>query len=257
LTVYATFVYTYLMNEIVENLKSIGLEDKEAKIYLALLKFGQANVSDIADEAGIKRPTTYVVLDELRKKGLVLKIPHAKKTIFAAKTPDEFFDQTIANINQFEKILPKLRSMNPSKKAIKTIYFEGTDGLKEALYYRMEELRDTVDEGFFAKNDGTLSQPVMNIFNKWGLDNAKYNIKIGGVTPDHPSTREYPSKFPNLYVDLKFSPLEDYSSDISIEVTKEFVRIIDGHELKAIIIENPRVVEALLQIFKLAKEKYN
>ncbi len=41
-----------------------------------------------------------------------------------------------------------------------------------------------------------------------------------------------------------------------IEVTKEFVRIVDGHELKAIIIENPRAVEAMGQIFKLAKEKY-
>jgi predicted DNA-binding transcriptional regulator len=244
------------MNEIVENLKSVGLEEKEAKIYLALLKFGQANVSDIADEAGIKRPTAYVVLDELRKKGLVLKIPHAKKTIFAAKTPDEFFDQTIANINQFEKILPKLRSMNPSKKAIKTVYFEGADGLKEAMYYRIDELKDTIDEGFFAKNDGTLPQVVTDIFQKWNSDREKLRIKMGGVTPDHPSTREYQEKYPNFMADMKFAPLEDYSSDISIEVTKEFVRIVDGHELKAIIIENPRVVEALRQIFKLAKDKY-
>jgi len=245
------------MNEIVENLKSIGLGDKEAKIYLALLKFGQANVSDIADEAGIKRPTAYVVLDELRKKGLVLKIPHAKKTIFAAKTPDEFFDQTVANINQFEKILPKLRSMNPSKKVIKTIYYEGADGLKEAMYYRMEELKDSIDEGFFAKNDGSLPQVVTDIFQKWNTDREKFRIKMGGVTPDHPSTREYQERYPNFMADMKFAPLEDYSSDISIEVTKEFVRIVDGHELKAIIIENPRVVEALGQIFKLAKEKYN
>jgi sugar-specific transcriptional regulator TrmB len=243
------------MNEIVENLKSIGLEDKEAKIYLALLKFGQANVGDIADEAGIKRPTAYVVLDELRKKGLVLKIPHAKKTIFAAKTPDEFFDQTVANINQFEKNLPKLRSMNPSRKTIKTLYFEGVNGIKEAMHYRIDDLKDSIDEGFWAKHVG-MSSKIVEIQDNWIEASQKNNISFGGVTPDHPSTREYAEKYKSLFKDFLFAPIQDYSSDISIDVTKEFVRIVDGHELKAIIIENPRVVEALRQILKLAKEKY-
>lgn len=77
-----------------------------------------------------------------------------------------------------------------------------------------------------------------------------------GITPEHPSTRENMQKYPDAFKDLYLAPIEDYSSDISIEVTKEFVRIVDGHELKAVIIENPRVVSALSQIFKLAKEKY-
>ena len=58
------------MNELLNSIKDLGLNDKEAKVYLALLKFGEANVSDIADEAGMKRPTVYVILDEIRKKGL-------------------------------------------------------------------------------------------------------------------------------------------------------------------------------------------
>ncbi|MES3005681.1 MAG: helix-turn-helix domain-containing protein [Patescibacteria group bacterium] len=243
------------MQEIIENLKSIGLEDKEAKIYVALLKFGEATVGDIADEAGIKRPTTYVILDELRKKGLVLKIPHAKKQVFQAKTPDEFFEQTVANVNQFEKILPKLRSMNPSKKTIKTLYFEGINGIKEAMYYRIEDLKNSVDEGFWAKHV-EVSNKVVEVQDEWIKAFQKYNISIGGVTPDHESTRMYVERYKGIYKDFLFAPLEDYSADISIEVTKEFVRIIDAHDLKAIIIENPRVVYALGQIFKLAKEKY-
>lgn len=243
------------MQEIIENLKSIGLEDKEAKIYVALLKFGQATVGDIADEAGIKRPTTYVILDELRKKGLVLKIPDAKKAMFQAKTPDEFFAQTVENISNFEKVLPKLRSMSPSKQAIKTLYFEGVQGIKDALYYRIEDLKDSIDEGFFAKHEG-VSNVMVEMQDKWIKDLQKNQIQIGGVTPDHPSTRMYVEKYKGIFNNFLFAPIEDYSADISIEVTNKFVRILDFYDLKAIIIENPRVVRALGQIFKLAKGKY-
>ena len=224
------------MNEIVNSLKNIGLSEKESKVYLASLKFGEANVGDIAEEAGLKRPTTYVVLDELRKKGLVLKIPGAKKVIYKAKTPDELYEQSVSNVNEFEKFLPKLRAMSPSKKPIKTLYFEGVDGFKQAMYYRFKDLEDSTDDGFFAKNDG-LPSVVEDIFDKWNKDRQKIKLNVTGVTPEHPSTRRYMEKYKSFYTNVLLAPAEDYFSDISIEVTKEFVRIMDGHELKGIIIE--------------------
>jgi len=244
------------MEEITNSLQKIGLSEKEARIYVSLLKYGEATVSDIADEAGIKRPTAYVILDELRQKGLVLKIPHAKKTIFQVKAPDELYGEIVTNVNQFEKVLPKLRALNPSKKAIKTLYFEGVDGVKEAMYYRFNDLKDSVDDGFFAKNDG-MPQKMIDIFEKWNKDREKNRIRMEGITPDHPSTREYVERHKDFYTHLHLAPPNDYSSDISIEITKEFVRIVDGHDFKAVIIENPRVVHALKQIFALAKRNYN
>jgi sugar-specific transcriptional regulator TrmB len=244
------------MHEIIESLKHLGLTDKESRVYIALLRFTQATVGEIADEAQIKRPTVYVVLDELRKKGLVLKIPHAKKALFQAKTPDELYEQTVSNTNKLSKILPKLRSLNPSSKPIKTLYFEGVNGIKESLYYRIGDLKDSTTYGFWAKNDGGISQPVIDLFNKWSTDISKTNILVSGVTPEHSSTREYVENYKEFYKDLTIAPIEDYNSDISIEVTKEFIRIIDGHEMKAIIIENPRIMHALKQIFDLAKRNY-
>ncbi len=243
------------MNDVLASLGHIGLTDKESKVYLALLKFGEASVGDIAEEAGIKRPTTYLILDELRKKGLVMKIPHAKKSIYQAKTPDELYEQTLSNINQFEKILPKLRSINPSKKNIKTLYFEGAGGIKDALYYRLDELKNSVNEGFWAKDDGTIPKPIMDLFHKWNTDRKNLNIEIGGITPEHSSTREFIKKY-GQPEGLIVAPLEDYDTDVSIEVTSKFIRIIDGHDLKAIIIENDRLSGALKQIFTLAKKNY-
>lgn len=242
------------MDLIQDSLQKIGLTDKEAKVYLSLLKFGEAAVSDVAAEAGIKRPTTYLILDELRKKGLVIKIPYAKKTIFKAKTPDDLYEQTVSNINQFERVLPKLRAITPSKQGIKTLYYEGIEGIKDALSYRIDEIKNTVDEGFWAKNDGGIPAPVIDMFMKWNKVLEKNNITISGVTPNHASTQVFADTFKrNMMI---FAPLEDYNSDISIEVTDKFVRILDGHDLKSIIIENDRISHALKQIFALAKRNY-
>lgn len=244
------------MQEIIENLKSIGLQDKEARIYMSLLKFGHATVGNIADEAGIKRPTTYVILDELRKKGLVLKIPHAKKVMFQAKTPDEFFDQTVANVNQFEKILPKLRSMNPSKKAIKTLYFEGIDGVKEAIAYNINSLKDKTLIGFWAKADN-ITEPMKELYLKNVQALKKRNVTVKGITPADESVEIYKKEYSLENYHIKTLPKDKYAPDVSIEIADEFVRIVDPIELKAIVIENPRLTDALRQIFKLVEENQN
>ena len=79
------------MATINDALKNLGLNDKEARAYAALLELGQTTAYAVAERSGLKRPTVYVVLDELRQKGLVLKIPHVKKQLWSAKSPHQIF----------------------------------------------------------------------------------------------------------------------------------------------------------------------
>ena len=72
------------LNEVIEK---IGLSKKEAKVYLALLRIGQSSASLIAKNSGLKRPTTYLILEDLRKRGFVLKMPGNKKQMFISKSP--------------------------------------------------------------------------------------------------------------------------------------------------------------------------
>ena len=69
------------MNHLISQLVKVGLNEKESRVYLALLELGSGTAYAVAKKAGIKRPTAYIVLDELRKRGLVLKIPKSKNTI--------------------------------------------------------------------------------------------------------------------------------------------------------------------------------
>lgn len=69
-------------------LVNCGLEPKEAQVYLALLELGAEKVQMIARRAALKRPTTYVILEQLSAKNFVIKTYRAKKIVYSAEKPD-------------------------------------------------------------------------------------------------------------------------------------------------------------------------
>ena len=70
------------------DLQEIGLNEKEAKVYLAALELGQSVVQDIAKKAGVNRATTYFVIEGLMKMGLMSSFHKGKKQYFVAADPD-------------------------------------------------------------------------------------------------------------------------------------------------------------------------
>ncbi|MDO8581442.1 MAG: helix-turn-helix domain-containing protein [bacterium] len=57
---------------ILHELQTLGLNDKEASVYEALLAMKKGTALSLAQRAHIKRPTTYHVLASLQDKGLVV-----------------------------------------------------------------------------------------------------------------------------------------------------------------------------------------
>lgn len=118
----------------------LGLSDKEAKVYLALLELSKETVQNIAHKAKINRATTYVILEKLMKLGLASQLEEGKKTHFIAENPRE-----LVNILESEKreIEERHRELEETMTQLQAIYnakqdkpivrfFEGADGL-EAL----------------------------------------------------------------------------------------------------------------------------
>jgi sugar-specific transcriptional regulator TrmB len=123
-----------------DNLKKIGLSENEAKIYLALLEIGNSTAQQVAQKAGLKRPTTYVQLESLMKRGLVTSFEKGVKTLFRAEDP-EHLNQVLEKekeeqkekVGTLEKILPGLGNLYLSAgERPRVRFFEGIDGIKTA-----------------------------------------------------------------------------------------------------------------------------
>ncbi len=74
---------------VAKTLEKIGLSEKEAKVYLAALELGPATVQTIATRAHVARPTTYVILEELGKKGLMSMTDKPYRALFSAEPPQQ------------------------------------------------------------------------------------------------------------------------------------------------------------------------
>src|SRR3990172_4496626 len=117
---------------LVESLQSIGLNEKEAKVYLALLQLGKATAYSVSIRSGLKKPTTYVILDQLVKKGYALKIPRTKKHLFIAESPEKVTALAKERFDSAREFLPELMALQKSEtEKVNVSYFEGLEGIKE------------------------------------------------------------------------------------------------------------------------------
>src|SRR5262249_51099781 len=98
--------------QLIQTLEQVGLKPKEAEVYLALLGLESSTAYEIAQHCLVKKATVYAILEDLRQKGLVLKIPHAKKALFAARDINEFLEEQRGKIRAVEAVVPRLLSMS-------------------------------------------------------------------------------------------------------------------------------------------------
>lgn len=117
-----------------EILKNIGLNEKQAKIYLALLELGKSKVPEIAKKAELKRTTAYGILDELVGKGLVSYGQKGKTKYYSLENPEVLEKILEKNIKAFKNILPELKNLFETVSFKPTIrFYEGKEGIKRVF----------------------------------------------------------------------------------------------------------------------------
>src|SRR3989344_3206057 len=127
----------------INQLKTLGLSENEAKVYLAMLELGPASVMEISQKSGINRPTAYVQIESLKKLGLVSTQTKGKKQLFIAESPDQLefvLDRQASELkrkqSELNKILPDLLNAYRSSGTEPQVrFFEGKEGI-----LRMQEI---------------------------------------------------------------------------------------------------------------------
>ncbi|OGE88888.1 MAG: hypothetical protein A3J07_00885 [Candidatus Doudnabacteria bacterium RIFCSPLOWO2_02_FULL_49_13] len=130
--------------EIAEILEKIGLNQKEAMVYMALLELGTSSVEGIAKKAGTKRPTTYLILDELQKKGLAALVPRAKKILYMPESPDKILSDLNRKQELVKRFMPNLLAVyNEPKNKPQVLLFEGKEAIKD-LYDKILNAKEVI-----------------------------------------------------------------------------------------------------------------
>ena len=112
-----------------------GLSVKEASIYVTLLEHGEASPLEISRATSIKRPTTYVILNDLVEKGLVSHVTRGRGVHYRALDPSNLYESQELALRRLKRALPLLASRGKPKSegSADMRVFEGVAGLRQVM----------------------------------------------------------------------------------------------------------------------------
>lgn len=232
-------------------LQSLGLTEKEAKVYLANLEIGTNVVSEIGKKAKINRVTTYDILQKLTQKALVSSFTKNKLKYFTAEDPEKVFSEYQKRIKNLEESLPELKRLTGETKHAKVRYFEGIEGIKK-IY------EDTLT----AKTELLNYANSAEIRNHWPEYDEEYvakrhakKIYLKGIAPLDELGIKVQSESPKFHREIRLVPGEQYNFTNEINIYDDKVAIISfNDELIGTIIESPSIANTQRAIFNMAWE---
>ena len=243
------------MDQIQESLKDLGLSGKQVTIYCTLLSIGKGSAQEIAHEAGLKRSTTYAVLEELIGTGLALLIPNSKKKLYRALSPHLLLEKRKTRLRNLEKIVPEVEAMLRDKGMYEkphVMFFEGIEGIKKIVEYNLEELQGGELKEFLLTVDEETLKKFGKFFNRYDKKLQKLGIKERGISPDTQEVKDYNEKYREGNNAIKIVSKETWNSNVAIEIGNTFVKFYDLKNLQGIVIQNSAIAEAMSQIFEMS-----
>ena len=130
------------LNNPLETLRSFGLEERTARLYMALLELGEATVLQLSKKSGVERTVIYYLLKDLRRLQLIRETyDNNNRVRLQPVSPKRLLQIENDRHNQVKESLPELEALfheRPDQPRIRI--FKGIEGIDE-LY---DDLIDTL-----------------------------------------------------------------------------------------------------------------
>lgn len=247
---------------LLQDITQLGFKEKEAKVYLALFEIGEATAAAIAKKAGVNRPTAYLYLEELQKKGLASRIRRQGRTLFFAAPPlalKKYLQHRERAINDIRKnlqeVTPKLAELyQQAELKPKIKLFEGRQGLL-SIYEDMLKV-DPKKEGeifTFANPKYALEQfPVAT--RELDERRAKKGVWVRAIYSQVPGEVRLKSGEDKKYLrSFVTVPVGKFPFSGSVHIYQNKVAFIAlRRKLVGVVIENINVANTYRTIFRLA-----
>jgi len=198
----------------ISQLEKIGLKEKEARVYVALLKKGETIANGLAKETNILRSSIYDYLDILLEKGFVSYTIKSGKKYFHAVNPskilDNFKDQKNREEKALKEIIPKLSDLqNIAEKKANVEIFEGKEGMK-TIFSRI--LKDNPNEILAYGSSGASHKLLPFFMEHWHKQRIKQKIHTKIIYNKVQESKERIEKGPSLKnAEIRFMPIDDIS----------------------------------------------
>lgn len=242
-------------------LQNIGLTDKEISVYLAALELGPQPASVIANKARLNRSTTYVILTELLRRGLMSRFNRADIQHYAAAQPEALVEYTNRKQREYEQygeelkdILLELKSLtNPLSIKPRVRFYDGEEGVKTVMEDTLTSKETLL---CYSSLDKWLTGPLNQYIRDYGHRRV-YEKKILLQTLVHSEgtgKNYYLKEYPKVLSKIRFIPkdISIFDNEVNIYGNKVSIVSLTPNQMFGIIIESQEIADTQKSIFKLA-----
>ncbi len=237
-------------------LKNIGFSEKEATVYLTLLELNEALPAGIARKTGLKRPTTYLVLEELQKRGIVSSVKKSGILYYQASKPEVFLEKERQRITSMNKTLETLTTALPELQALHQQYAATP---QMSVYYGKEGLIQVMEDTLTAKGDilcwSNTDLAVNTLLKDYHPSYVKKKVKrkiwSKCLFLEDAIGRNFKKRSKEELREVRFLPEDERVFGNEINIYDDKVSIISHEDQVGVIIQNKNIAETQRAIFEL------
>ncbi len=234
-----------------EYLEKIGLNEKEAKVYVAVLGLGASSVAQIAKKSGIKRTTVYEILDPLKEQGLVSETIKGKKRLFVAAEPEDLTHIVERKNQLLEEVMPILKGMSQTTKTRPRVrVYQGTQEIKQIYMDTLKEGKDIY--GFV--DMAAVAPEIASWYPSYIKRRIKAGIRGFAIFSDSPEAQKFKQQDEKELRESRVIASDKYPFSMEINIYGNKVAFISyrTQELLGVLVESQEIAKTMKSVFDLA-----
>jgi len=240
------------MSDEIDALREYGLSEKEALVYLALLKEGAMTVTPLLKRTQLQRGSLYDLLGRLTEKGLVSYTIQANRKNFEAVDPKKLLQILDEKKERIQEVMPSLLAKQKKEEPTVTVY-RGRKGLKSVYLDMIKDTSVDYVMGASGKLKGALGD---SFFARFQREEIRLGRKLKIILSE--SSRGSPSLGNMAYAEVRYIPDEyDTPSHTTVYGDKVVIHVLEETPV-AVVIESQALVKSYMNFFhhlwKLAKK---
>ncbi|MCR4277659.1 MAG: hypothetical protein NUV85_01430 [Candidatus Berkelbacteria bacterium] len=233
----------------------LGLSEKQARTYVAILELGSAPIKPVAQRSGVKRTSIYNFIDELVGLGLVTQTKVGRATHYQASPPSRLAELQRERLKSIEQALPEFTALyNTLSTKPRIHYFVGIEQMKNIVH---EETRCKKEALYIWPNEQTTETIGGKRFmDKINQERISKGIRIRSIRFHDPGLRllERSQHGRKNLLTLHFADV-DYKINMAMGLYDTGKVGFFGIEGFGILIESKELHQLMLLLFELLWKK--
>ncbi len=187
-----------------EDLIDLGFSEKEAQVFLTLVRLGPTAASTLSRLNNIKRTSVYDVLDSLIKKNLIGQFKQGMTQFYYIDDLNKLIYQEKYKLELAKDLVEDLKKQQGLSAGIQVNYYKGKEGYKE-LYNDILEARPKELTGWM-NLDKFYAHIETDFEEKWTKERIRRGIKVRLILGQSKLTENFQGKDKKSNRETRFLP---------------------------------------------------